>query len=414
MFNLTECHFIYNDINSRKYDLIVAHIDSEEFRPICGNKEGVYIFNKATKSRHLISDKYDGGSLTCKVEIVRCDGIPFNKTELREAERWLFTNGKYRKLYIDPVDDPVGESYEISHGQQVKTYLNCRFVNAEKIFGNGGVIGFRCDIETDSYLAWQDTTVAYYVANNPEKIIIIEGETKHILLGDPQLDGEIGADDAQFALDVYNYMVVADHSLTDTITYMSALYNMQVTVDQIIACDMDFDVDDYEDIINGVIDPATGQPKKPDVSAEDPQTILEIYTASLAGYAEESRYVDPSTGEIVIDSNVRNIPIYVDSDIDGYTYPVITIKTGSVGGSVEITNTSERVWPYLMNSYRRFTLQTQPNTEYVIDSTISSYSPLGVDIESGEFPRLLNGDNTLHFAGNIRTFKIEWNNRRFL
>lgn len=414
MFNLTECHFIYNDINSRTYDLVVAHIDSEEFRPIFGDKEGVYIFNKATKSRHLISDRYENSPLTCEVEIVRCDCAPLNKNDVREIERWLFTNSKYRKLYIDPVDDPLGETYEISNGQQVQTYLNCRFVNAEKIFGNGGVIGFRCDIETDSYLAWQDMTVAFYIANNPEKIITIGGETKHILLGDPLLDGEIGPDDASFAENVATYMGIGQASLDSTIEYMSRMYNREITVDQIIACDMDFDIADYEDIINGVIDPATGEPKKPNVNIEDAQTILNMYTANLVGHAEESKYVDPTTGEVVIDSNVRNIPIHVDSDVDGYTYPVITIQTGSIGGSVEITNTSEKVWPYLMNSYRRFMLQTQPNTEYVIDSTISSYSPLGADIESGEFPRLLNGDNTLHFTGNIRSFKIEWNNRRFL
>lgn len=406
MFNLTECHFIYNDVNSRTYDLVVAHIDSEEFRPVFGAKEGVYIFNKATKSRHIISDRYEDSPLMCEVEIVRCDGAPLNKTEIREIERWLFTNSKYRKLYIDPVDDPLGETYEISNGQQVQTYLNCRFVNAEKIFGNGGVIGFRCDIETDSYLAWQDMTVAFYVANNPEKIITIGGETKHILLGDPLLDGEIGPDDAQFSLDYYTYRVVGHRTLEEAIALLSTKYNRQITIDQIIACDMQFVESDYEDIINGL--------KEPNVDAYDPQTILDLYTANIAGHAEEKKYVDPTTGEIVIDGNVRNIPIHVDSDVDGYTYPVITIQTGSIGGSIEITNTSERVWPYLMNSYRRFILQTQPNTEYVIDATISSYSPLGVDIESGEFPRLLNDDNVLNFTGNIRSVKIEWNNRRFL
>lgn len=406
MFNLTECHFIYNDINSRTYDLVVAHIDSEEFRPVFGAKEGVYIFNKATKSRHIISDRYEDSPLMCEVEIVRCDGTPFNKTELREIERWLFTNSKYRKLYIDPVDDPLGETYEISNGQQVQTYLNCRFVNAEKIFGNGGVIGFRCDIETDSYLAWQDVTVGFYVANNPEKIVEIGGVTKHILLGDPLLDGEIGPDDSKFALDYYTYRTLGHHTLNESIALLSAKYNCEVTMDQIIACDMQFVESDYEDIINGL--------KEPEVDAYDPQTILDIYTSNIAGHAGEKKYVDPTTGAIVVDHNVRIVPVSVDSDVDGYTYPVITIQTGSIGGDIEVTNTSERVRPYLMNSYRRFVLNTQPNTEYVIDSTISSYSPLGVDIRSGEFPRLMNGDNTLNFAGNVRSIKIEWNNRRFL
>lgn len=407
MFNLTECHFIYNDINSRTYNLVFAHIDSEEFAPISGVKESAYVFNKATKSRHIISDRFDDSPLFLDVEIVRCNGETLSNTEIREIERWLFANSKYKKLYIDPVDDPSGETYEISNGKQVYTYLNCRFMNGEKIFGNGGVIGFRCTIETDSYLAWQDETIENYYVNAPENIVY-QGEQVHILLGDPLGDGEIGVDDSEFALDYYTEYVLGGKTRDQVKTFLANKYQLdEVTDEQLIACVLNFNPADYEAVKNGQ--------KEPGITAQDPENILKIYVDNLVGITHTDSYIDPETGQRVYDYSSHTISVNVDSDVDGYTYPVVKIRTGSIGGQIEITNLSERVWPYTMMSYRHFILKdTTPNTEYIIDSTITGYSPFNADIKTAEFLRLINGKNNVYFGGNIREITITWNNRRFL
>lgn len=486
MFNLTECHFIFNGINSRKYDLVIAHIESEAFRPIAGNKDGQYIFNKATRSRHIISDRYDNSPLSVDVEIVKCSGEPLNRSEIREIERWLFTNSKYRKLYIDPVDDPLGETYEVQNGRQVLEYLNCRFVNAEKIFGNGGVMGFRCEIETDSYMAWQDPTVAFCTVNSME----VDVPGAHILLGDPDGDGVVSAADSNIALSYYTERFVSGKTMEDAMAAVSERFGLDMTREKVIACDMDFgsfdsmladgdimdaelrrwmtmkygsgsadgvfhDIDfrdtvaisraelvekfyevyapnnsslkistdelqewvemRYDHVINGVDDsPYSLAAPEPDVGVEDSRTILSMYTNSVAQYDVDNTYIDISSGKTIIDSTTNDVRINVNTDLDGYTYPVITIYTGSTGGEIEIVNLSEKVFPYLMNSYRHFIIDTEPNSEYVIDSTVSSYSPLGVQIKRGEFPRLLDGENKLFFGGNLKYAKIEWSNRRFL
>jgi hypothetical protein len=153
---------------------------------------------------------------------------------------------------------------------------------------------------------------------------------------------------------------------------------------------------------------------EPVVKASDVQQILIIYTESFAGNDMHNTHINTSDDTIIVDAFNNSIDVYVDSDADGYTYPTITIMTGSVGGDIEIVNLSEKVYPYLMNSYRRFRLNTEPDTEYVIDSSINSYSPLGINVISGEFPRLLNGKNVLFFSGNLKSAKIEWRNRRYL
>ena len=73
---------------------------------------------------------------------------------------------EYRKLYFDVADDPYGETYEFIDNIRKRNYLNCRFLNPEKIEYNGGIVGYKATIEADSNMFWQDAVSKEYVVNN--------------------------------------------------------------------------------------------------------------------------------------------------------------------------------------------------------------------------------------------------------
>lgn len=166
MTDIYGSHFEYGDINSAQYNLILANVETKRMQKLCGTKEGKYIFNKKSNKRQLVADDLTSSPLSFDVDIVTESGRNLEAYERRTIEKWLFGKRGYRKLYIDSID-----TYEYAYGKNNRCYLNCRFVNPEKIEGNGGVIGYKATLEADSDMFWQDpTTVQITIGAHPDKI----------------------------------------------------------------------------------------------------------------------------------------------------------------------------------------------------------------------------------------------------
>lgn len=149
-------HFIYNGISSRKYGLIFANANTERVLSIIGNVESVTVYNKIGKRNYFVGESFEGSSLVFDAEIITDNDSTIDLPVRRSVEQWLFHQPAYRKLYIDAADDCDGETYEMVNGIQKQLYLNCRFVNPEKIEYGSGVIGYKFTVECDSCMAWQD------------------------------------------------------------------------------------------------------------------------------------------------------------------------------------------------------------------------------------------------------------------
>lgn len=372
---------MYDDILSRKYNLIIANLTAERMIDIAGQKSGNFVFNKALKSRYLIDDDYTNSPLSFEVEIVTCNDRALELREMREIENWLFTNSTFKKLYVDMDDDPFGETYELVYGLQQRLYLNCRFLNAEKLEYNGGVIGFRCTLETDGMMLWQDP-VSLIVDLGEPIYVEIEGERIMLLRGDVNFDGEISVDDAQMTLQEYaNILAGKPGTFTEL---------------QNLAADMDED---------GYITPS------------DAQTILQMYTTELAMKPIDKGYIiiDEEGTKIPLGEGTKLISFIVDSDIDGYTYPTIEIKISAAaptgtGNDVSITNLSD-------DTTRKTTFtNVAPDATIIIDSSTHRVSNnYYSDMTSKNFPRLINGTNDLLVEGaSVVYVKITWQNRRYL
>lgn len=154
--NLAGCHFTYADTSSRLYNLWFAHCDTSENTLINGTTQSITVFNARGNRNYLVGDSFNDSAISFDVEILTDDDRALSTQEIRDIERWLFNRRNYYKLYVDIADDCNAETYQIINGIEKQFYFNCRFLNPQKIFGNGGVAGFKATMECDSHLLWQD------------------------------------------------------------------------------------------------------------------------------------------------------------------------------------------------------------------------------------------------------------------
>ena len=180
MADIYGSHFEYGGVSSRQYDLIIANLNTSRWIRTNGEYESVTIYSKIAHKKYLIDDNHADSPVTFDIEILAEDDRSFGKSEMREIEKWLFNNHNYRKLYFDIEDDPNGEMYETIGGIKYRNYLNCRFMNPERIEGNGGVTGFKATLEADSNMFWQDViTKQFSLSSNTSAgtAVVLEVDT---------------------------------------------------------------------------------------------------------------------------------------------------------------------------------------------------------------------------------------------
>lgn len=162
--DLYGCHFEYAGLSSRMYGLIFATVNSPKNLALSGQAEAVSFYNKKEKKKYHLGDVFDNAAMTFEAEIVSRNVI--GRVDQRCIEKWLFHQANYCRLYIDMDDDHYGENFEIVNGEEKRLYLNCRFVNPEKIEGDGGLVGYHFTVECDSHMAWQDSVLYEYEINH--------------------------------------------------------------------------------------------------------------------------------------------------------------------------------------------------------------------------------------------------------
>lgn len=107
-------------------------------------------------------------------------------------------------------------------------------------------------------------------------------------------------------------------------------------------------------------------------------------------------------------SSHSTIDVVVDTDLKRFTYPKVTLTTGDVGGNVTILNHADDIERTTQFS------QLAANTSVILNGETNYIS--GQNFEKfykQNFPRLLDGTNHIYIAGNIKTIKFEFYNRRF-
>ena len=183
MFDFYGAHFEYAGVSSRQHEIIIASINEDRNLSMGDTLSAITVFNRRGNNNYYIGDDRTESPIEFDVEFVADSDRSFNKTELRAIEKWLFNEPGYRKLYIDDYDDCDTDAFEIVSGDPKRLYLKCRFINPEKIEGNGGICGFKATMQCDSGLAWQDeVTYSYTItmgsASSKSVIVPVDSDLK--------------------------------------------------------------------------------------------------------------------------------------------------------------------------------------------------------------------------------------------
>lgn len=277
--NLSGCHFEYAGKTSRVYNLIFANATTTHITKLSGESASKTVYDKHTHKAYMVGQDYSDSPISFDAEIISETGEPLSREVRKEIERWLFCQPNYEKLYIDTVDDALCDTVEIIGGVQKRLYLSCRFVDAEKLEYNGGIVGYKVTVACDSRMSWQEP-------------------------------------------------------------------------------------------------------------------IKEVLDLNL-----------PTQGSSAV------VNIKVDTDINDYTYPKITITMGDLGGNLLIYNNS------IDNVEKRFVrfANLEPNVEFTMDGRINYISNNQFqNFITHNFIRLWDGENKLTIIGNVKKIEFEWQNRRFI
>lgn len=156
-------HFEYAGVKSRMYDLVFANVETSRFTSVSGETKSISLFNKRNQKNYYIESDFSDSPISFDAEVV--SEHPLSRTDQREIERWLFFRNDYKPLYFDIEDDCLGEAYDIVDGSIKRFYLNCRFINPEKLEYHGGIVGYKFIVECDSPAAWQDTISKTFTIN---------------------------------------------------------------------------------------------------------------------------------------------------------------------------------------------------------------------------------------------------------
>lgn len=166
MADIYGSHFEFAGVPSIQYGLILASVNTNRIIQQSGSIESVTIFNKKEKKRYLIDTDYTNSPLSFDIEIITDNDRSLESGERRIIEKWLFNRRDYCKLYLDISDDFLGETYEYIDGVMIRYYLNCRFINPEKLEYNGGIVGYKATLEADSGWFYTDTITKKYLISN--------------------------------------------------------------------------------------------------------------------------------------------------------------------------------------------------------------------------------------------------------
>lgn len=159
-------HFEFDGESSRKYGLVFANINSNLMKKTSISSDAVKMFSKRNNKQYLVGEDFSSSAFSFEVEIVTRTGRCFNAFDRKTIEKWLFNRRGYHQLYFDMADDVNAYYYTYVDGVLKRAYMNCRFINPEKIEGNGGLVGYRVTIETDSYVMWQDSVTKKFTLSD--------------------------------------------------------------------------------------------------------------------------------------------------------------------------------------------------------------------------------------------------------
>lgn len=108
--------------------------------------------------------------------------------------------------------------------------------------------------------------------------------------------------------------------------------------------------------------------------------------------------------------SISSIVVDVDTDLNDYTYPKITIQIGSAGGNISLVNESDdtgRITAFENLPANSSVTMMGGGINYISEDYYTKFS-------SRNFVRLLDGTNRISITGDVVSVNVEFQNRRFV
>lgn len=144
MFDFYGCYFEYDGFNSMDYDLIFANVDTSRIISLESEREVNVVKSRKNYTDYMTQVPYNDSIIQFDAEILKSDGTVIAETDVPLIEKILFSRSKFGRL----------KQFEFNEKRPV--YINCIFVNPERIEVVGGVVGFKFTVITDSIMAWEE------------------------------------------------------------------------------------------------------------------------------------------------------------------------------------------------------------------------------------------------------------------
>ena len=176
-------------------------------------------------------------------------------------------------------------------------------------------------------------------------------------------------------------------------------------------------MDETDDIYNETTEIISGVKKRLYLNCRFVNPEVLEYNGGIAGYKATLEadsglwWQDPVC---YVTDNLSSTPsshlfvsVTMDTDIYDYTYPKVTILTGSSGGDIELINFSD--------DYTRITSFSEvPSGAYIEIKGGVNYVNWGFfqKMTNRNFPRMTDGLNTFFVQGDVKRIEFEFQNRR--
>ena len=149
------------------------------------------------------------------------------------------------------------------------------------------------------------------------------------------------------------------------------------------------------------------------------------YNGGIVGYKVTMEcdsmmfWQDPMTYKTANKDASAQFTVTIDTDIDDYVYPDVTIEIGSEGGEITVVNQSDsssRITKFVgVSANEKIVMKGDIN---YISSNADDDSQVGSSIYekfiNTNFIRMLDGANTFTTTGDVKSITLTWQNRRFL
>lgn len=144
MIDLYGCYFLYGGFDSSIYGLGITNVDTERIRYL-QSTQNINTVRSKRNQRHLLTNvAYDESPMSFDMEITTLDGSVINPIDITMIERSLFNRKSFTEFA------PYQEFFD----KDPMLHFNCILTNAERIETDGGIVGYKFVVTTDSVMAW--------------------------------------------------------------------------------------------------------------------------------------------------------------------------------------------------------------------------------------------------------------------